>query len=778
MKMKKMIKKILSNKKTVNRLLIVLGVFISLALGILTGVFITYQKGLPKIKNLEELSQPVISEVYSNDEKIIGRYYLEKRIILSSEEIPEIVKHAFIAVEDSRFYKHWGVDFLRIPGALFRDIKRGELAQGASTITMQLARSLFLTLEKTWKRKIKETLLALQIEREYTKEQILTYYLNQIYLGHGNIYGIEAASEFFFGKKAKELTLNEAALLAGIHASVRKYSPLIHPKRALSRRNYALKRMYEEGYISEKKYLKNKKKELKIEKQNLYKSDDYIAYFKEEVRKFIASNFGEKYLYQSGLKVYTTLDIDSQKAAYKAVVKGLREHDKRKGWRNDKKNILNKENKLEKFESDDWKNPPMKDMIIDGVVLEVTRKKATIKVDDYSGVLELKNAAWTKKNSLNSLIKRGDIIKVKVLETDFKNKKLNLKLEQEPLTEGAFLAIDPHTGEIKAMIGGYSYERSQFNCAVQATRQPGSTFKPIIYATALSNGYTPSSSFIDEPVTFNNRWTEGDWSPLNFDEKYVGLCTLRRGIEESRNVITAKLLEAITPELAIQFAKKFGVKSPLYPYLSLSLGTFEVTLLEMVSAFSVFPNQGVRVEPFFIKRIVDMNNNVLYESKYEANRVISSQVAYQVTSLLQGVVKRGTAVRVRKEIERNCAGKTGTTDDYTDAWYIGFTPSLVAGVWVGYDHKKSLGYYETGSRTASPIWIHFAKNAFKDEPDEEFDVPSNLNFVNVDYYTGLLATPFCKLVINEVFVPGTEPQRFCSEEEHLLVNDYYPDEDY
>lgn len=759
-------------RKIINLILIALGVAIASSLGVLFGVFLSYQKGLPKIKNLEDIKPSVVSEVYSDDGRVIGRYFLEKRIILSSKEIPDVVKNAFIAVEDSRFYKHWGVDFYRIMGAIIRNLKHKRIVQGASTITMQLARSLFLTQERTLRRKIQETLLALQIERQYTKEQILTYYLNQIYLGYGN-YGVEAAAEFYFGKRAKDLSIDEAALLAGINSSVGRYSPITHPDRAIKRRNFAIKRMFEEGFISKKEYEENIKKPLHIVKKDPYKTNDYIAYFLEEVRKYISKHYGNKVLYQSGLKVYTTVNIEYQKIAYKAVQNGLRAHDKRKGWRYDKENIIAEGKDIETFSLKEWKIPPKKDWITKGVVLSVTRKKAKIKVGDYTAILALKDALWTKKKSLRALIKKGDIIEVKILNINEDKKELTVSLEQEPLTEGALLAIDPHTGEIKAMIGGYSFRRSEFNNAIQARRQPGSTIKPIIYSAALSNGYTPASTFIDEPVTFNNKWTGfQDWSPLNFDEQYRGLCTLRRGIEESRNVITAKLLEAITPELAIKYARRFGITSQLQPYLSLSLGTLEVSLLEMTSAFSVFPNNGIRIKPYFIKKIIDMNGNILYENKMEVNEVISPQVAYQMCSLLHGVVLRGTARKARV-LNRTLGGKTGTTDDFTDAWFIGFSPSLTAGVWVGYSIKKSLGYYETGARAALPIWMEFMGKVLKDKPDEKFPVPPNINFVKIDYMTGLLATPICKYVIDEAFIAGTEPQRFCTEEDHLMVNDYY-----
>ncbi len=771
-----MMKEKLSRKRKVLRILrIISGIIISCSFGVLVGFFFAYQKGLPKIKDLEEIKPSIVTEVYSSDGQIIKRYFLERRIIVSSKDIPDVVKKAFIAAEDSRFYKHWGVDFIRVIPALIKDIRHLKAKEGFSTITMQLARTLFLTREKTVKRKIREILLTFQIERKYTKEQILTYYLNQIYLGHGN-YGIEAASEFYFGKHVKELTLVEAAVLAGLPRSPARYSPLLHPDNAERRKRYVLRRMLEEGYISKDEYRRAVNEKIVVKKRKPYEEKEYYAYFVEEVRKFIAKNYGTKSLYRGGLKVYTTIDLKAQKLAYTSLREGLREVDKREGWRNDKFNFIRDENKEpEDVELKEWKSALIeKGRVIKGVVLKVFRNKAIVKIKDYKAALYLKDSMWVKTNSFRKILKRGDLIEVKIKRIDLDKKEIYGELEQEPLVEGAFLAINPHTGEILAMVGGYSFSKSEFNRAIQAKRQPGSTFKPIIYSAALSNGYTPSSTFFDEPVTFVDKWTNEEWSPLNFDEVYKGLCTIRRGLEESRNVITAKLLDAITPELAVEYAKKFGFKSEIKPYLSIALGTMEVSLLEVVSAFSVFPNEGIRVEPFFIKKIVNRDGEVLYEHKTSASEVLSPEVAYQMSYLLEGVIKRGTARKAAK-LGLHAGGKTGTTDDFTDAWFIGFTPSVVAGVWVGFDEKKTIGYMETGARAALPVWMKFMEGYYDDneKKKEDFKVPPGINFVKVDYFTGLLATPDCRYVIDEAFIPGTEPQRFCTEEDHLLVMDYY-----
>ena len=756
------------------RLSIALTIVLTAALGVLFGIFLTYQKGLPAIQHLEELRPSVVSDVYDDQGRIIGKYYLEKRVVLSPQEMPDVVKKAFIAVEDSRFYSHWGVDFVRIFGAIVKDLYHGRVAQGASTISMQLARTLFLSNEKTFGRKLKETLLTFQIERMYTKEQILNYYLNNIYLGYGN-HGIEAASIFFFGKSSRELKVEDAALLAGINSSVGKYSPLSHPERALVRRNYALRRMREEKFITQAEYERAKATPLQVVQKNPFETEDAMETFIEEVRKFIASEFGNTALYKKGLKVYTTVNATLQQSAFAAVQKGVREQDKRRGWRKDKLNLLAEGREIDSFAPREWKAKWQVGETLPAVVLGVEAEIAYLKVAGYRAHLALENAQWTRAKELGQILKRGDVVDVQVLSADPDAKTMDVALEQEPKTESAFLAMDPKTGAIKAMIGGYSFDKSEFNRALQAKRQPGSTIKPIIYSAALSQGYTTSSTFMDEPVTFYDRWTRKEWTPHNFDMKYRGLCTLRRGLEESRNIMTAKLLEAITPETAIDYAKKFGIQSPIQPYLSMSLGTFEVTMQEMVAAYSTFANKGRRPRPFFIKKIMDSDGNVLFESRVRVQEVLDPQVNALMVSLLRGVVLRGTAQRARS-LGRICAGKTGTTDDYTDAWFIGFTPSVVAAVWIGHDQKKTLGYYETGARAALPIWISFMETYLKRRSDEGFPVPEGMVSLPVDYYTGLPAGPNCKKVIDELFVAGTEPTTPCSDADHRKVRGYAVEE--
>ncbi len=737
--------------------------------GVTIGLILSYNRDLPRIEELERTHLSESTQVFADDGTLIGGFSIEKRIVVSSDKIPDVVKKAFVTAEDRDFYHHFGFSIPRIIKAIIIDIKKGKKVQGASTITQQLARMLFLTREKTLKRKIRELLLAIQIERKYTKDQILNFYLNNIYLGHG-IYGVEAASRFYFGKHVWELTPHEAATLAALPRSPARLSPYVAPERLLKRRNYILINMAKEGYITQEVAAKEVKAPLGVVDIHKRESQQIGAYFIEEVRKYIAEKYGSDVVYRGGLRVYTTLNINMEKAAEEALKEGLKELDKRQGWRRPKINLLKKGIDLQKYEAEEWKTGIYEGETYPAVVLSVERKKALVRVGNYTATLTLKDARWTRTGSLTRLFRKGDVIQVKVKKKEENN--IKVSLDQIPIVEGAFIAIDHRTGEIKAMVGGYSFERSQFNRAMQAMRQTGSTIKPIVYSAALQSGWTPASIIIDEPVSFVDPWTGEVWEPKNYDEVYKGWVTLRRGLEESRNVVTAKLVAAITPEKVVEYAKKFGITSKLKPYLSIALGSFEVKLIEMTSAFTVFPNQGTRIEPYFIRKIEDRYGNILEVSRRKVHVVLPPETAFQMTYMLQGVVQRGTAWRARV-LKRPVGGKTGTTDEYTDAWFVGFSPSITAGVWVGFDVKKTLGRDETGSRAALPVWIKFMEQYFKDRPVEKFQVPPNIIFVKIDSYTGKLAMPFCLHTIDEAFVPGTEPKEFCSEEDHLHVLDYY-----
>ena len=760
--------------------------------GVAIGVYKAIMQNLPDISQLEEFEPKIITYIFAEDEEIIGEYATEKRIEVEFEDIPEILVKAIIATEDPRFYSHNGIDYLGILRAVKADIKlifTPRKLHGGSTITQQLIRELLLHRRQELRRKIKEAILARQIENRYTKEEILAFYCNQFNLGSG-AHGVEAASRLYFDKSVSELSLEEAALITGLFRGPSLYSPYNNPDLTLRRRNFVLGRLVDQNVISEEEAEEARGKPLGVLPR--YRNvSEFAAYFNEEVRKYIKQNYGDDALYNSGLKVYTTLNPKMQAYAEEALVNQLRILDKRQGWRDDKENLLEKgvEN-LEEVKTDtktlsSWLKPEFPvGKVFDAVVLSAENREATVKIKDYLGVMDNSDIAWTKTKNLKDLIKRGDVIKVKIKEVDEEKMEMLVSLDQEPVLEGAFLAIDPLTGQIKAMVGGYSFERLEFNQATQALRQSGSVIKPLLYTAAIENGWTPSRAVVDEPVEFSDKWAEVPYTPRNYDRRYKGRVTLRVGIEQSRNVVTTKILDDISPQTGVRYCQKFGITSPLRPYLSLALGAFEVKLIEMVSAFTTFPNKGVRITPYFITRIEDKDGNILEEHKIESEEVISPQVAYIMTSLLQGVVQRGTAQAV-KWLEKALGGKTGTADDYSNAWFIGFSPTLCAGVWVGHEQgNMTIGDRQSGAVAALPAWKEFFEKTIEDEKiaaeeneeeynPGEFDVPPNLDYATIDYKTGLLWNLICLFPFREVYLPDTAPTRFCSYEDHLKTWDYY-----
>jgi penicillin-binding protein 1A len=750
------------------------------------GAWRAIRQNLPSVSGLESFVANIITVVYADDGKAIKDFATERRIEVPYDKIPDVLKKAIIATEDPRFFHHHGIDFRGILRAFKENLRLTRQArrlQGGSTITQQLARVLFLYPQQTVSRKLKEMYLSVQIEKQYSKEKILEMYCNQFYLNHG-VYGVEAASNFYFGKSVSDLTLEEAALIAGIFRGPSVYSPYTNTKTTLQRRNHVLNRMAEEGYITKAQGEEAKARPMSVLPWRRG-SSDFAAYFFEEVRRYIEKRYGSEALYRGGLKVYTTLNPTLQKYAEDALLARLRDMDKQKGWRRDKKNLLLVgESNLDTEWLDGWVTAYATEAeVTDAIVLSVTKKEAGVRVKRYAGKLLNKDIAWTRTDDLTKLIQRGDIIQIKVKSVDEANKTLEASLDQEPLLEGAFLAVDPRSGQVKAMVGGYSFQRSEWNRATQAMRQAGSAIKPILYTAALENRFTAATPIEDVPVTFADKWLGQDWSPSNYDMKFKGTVTLRIGLEESRNVVTAKMLDYISPQTGVDYCRKFGLTSTIYPYLSLALGTFEVSLVELVSAFSVFPNKGVRITPYFIARIEDREGNVLEEAKVEAEEVISPQTAYLMTYLLEGVVQRGTAASAAS-LGIPLAGKTGTTSDFTDAWFIGFSPSLCAGVWVGHDLKVTIGNRQSGAVAALPAWIEFFKRIIADDKKkaaaegrdpvfEDFEVAPNINFVDVDRKTGLLATPACLWPLREAFLAGTEPDRYCSRQDHLKILDYY-----
>jgi len=731
------------------------------------GYLLTFD--IPEVKHLQDWKPPVVTTIYSADGQVLYQFGAEKRIVVGLDQIPKEFLEALVATEDSHFYEHFGVDPWGIARAIITDIIRFKKAQGGSTITQQLARSLFLKPEKTVRRKLQEMVLAVQIEKAFTKQEILGFYCNQVYMGHGR-YGIEAAAEYYFGRPAKEMPLTESALLAGLVQRPEAYSPFRAPDKARSRRDHVLNRMVEENKIS--RDVADPAIASPVIVAKLPEEDNIAPYFVEEVRRYLDSKYGEVMLYEEGLEVHTTLDASMQKAANQAVFEGLRTLDKRQGFRPIKENVLKDGGDLATFTHVTWTKPPSAGRLRWGVVTEVTRKAATVKLGEYTAHFGPEGIDWTQKSIPNQVLKVGDVSPFLVVSIDEPKKELKVKLDQEPLVEGALLAIDPATGEIKALVGGYDFNRSEFDRSMQSYRQAGSAFKPFVYTTALDSGNTLADTIFDEPTVFVDPATGDEYQPSNYYRKYYGVTTLREAMEESRNIVAVKLLNQVGYSRTIDTARKMGISSPLRPYPSMALGTMEVSLIDLTTAYSIFPNQGVRVEPHFIRYVADRDGTMREEAKPKVIEVLRADIAYLMTYLLEGVTESGTGALAARELNRPVAGKTGTTDDLADAWFVGFSPSLVAGVWVGFDQKKSLGEGETGARAALPIWIGFMKGALKGKPEESFPRPANVVYVPIDRRTGLRATveSSCPVTFLEAFLEGTEPAKACSATEHFRIS--------
>jgi penicillin-binding protein 1A len=750
--------------RTVSRILtvrrvVVTALFVAAILGgCLLGVFLAVESDLPQVTSLEDFKPNIVTQVFAADGSVLGEFAIENRVVIAFRDIPPVLRNAIVAVEDEDFWRHIGINPWRIPGAALANIRSGRLGQGFSTLTMQLTRLLFLTPEKTLERKIKEVILAFQIEKNFTKEEIFTLYCNQVYFGHGN-YGVEAASRFYFGKGVRELTLPEAALVAGIPQRPHRRTPVVDPEGSLSRRNHVLDRMAAEKYITQEEAEEAKAQPMEL---RLRRERPSIApYFLEEVRKHLEREYGSQRIYQGGLRVYTTLDPQMQKAAVRALRDGLRVRDRRaRGFVKPTESVLEDGLLPDPLHLDEWDWPFAEGDVMRGVVVASDRASAVVQIGDYRARVGPSHIGWSRPGRVDDVLPRGTVAPFRIVSLSEKDgrKQARIRLEPDPKVEGGLLALDVRTGAVRAMVGGYDFGRSEFNRATQARRQVGSAFKPIVYAAAFETlGWTPSTTVVDAPLSITDPWDSSVWSPQNYDLGYMGNITLRRAVEQSRNVPAVKTLQAVGVETGIEYAKRLGLSGDLPPYLPIALGAGEATLIEMVAAFATFANQGLRMRPFLIERIEDRDGNLVEETRPRASDAIRADTAYIVTSLLRGVVERGTATRARR-LERPIAGKTGTTNDFTDAWFIGYEPSLAAGVWVGFDEKvNSLGRGTDGSRAALPIWMEFWEAATAERPIEEFPIPGNIVFVPVDG-SGRPGAPGAPGVRMETFVAGTEPR--------------------
>jgi penicillin-binding protein 1A len=700
--------------KLIDRVALAFLVLCAIALGAGCGLLFVYASDLPEIRALETYRPDVVTEVYADDGQLAGSFAIQRRILMTYEQCPRVLYNAVTAIEDQHFEEHWGVDFPRMASAAFRNVVKRRITGGASTITMQLAGNLFLDRsDRSFRRKMQEILLALQIERRYTKPQIFTMYANQVYLAHGN-YGFAAAAQFYFGKPVTDLKLQEAALLAGM-VNGPKFSPLSNPEAALGRRNLVLHRMEEEGKITPLEETAARKSPLGLHIQ--YPRNDLAPYFFEEVRKYLESTYGTEAVHERGLRVYTTLNVSMQRVANQSLRAGLHAYERRHGWKGNLPNVIRDNlGKLDSYEDDDWRHTIEKGSYVTGLVLSVEEKNAVIKIGPYRAILSPGDFSWTARKKPADLLRIGDLAQFSIQE--LRDNTARVQLEQQTGPQGAMLAIDNSTGEVKAMVGGYSFEDSKFNRATQALRQVGSSFKVYVYADALEKGSTPFDTIVDTPFTTISGGQV--YSPHNYDEKFEGTITLRRALAGSRNVPAVKLAEKVGISSVVDMAKRFGISTPLPPYLPLALGAADMKLIEHVSAFTVFPNDGIRIDPHMIRRVTSYDGALLEEAHPEVHDVLSPDVARTMTAMLEEVIQFGTGVQA-KALGRPAAGKTGTTQDYTDAWFVGFTPQITAGVWVGFDDKQiSLGKKETGARAALPIWLEFMQGALAGMPAADF----------------------------------------------------------
>ena len=759
---------------------------------------------IPDYHQLENYEPPVTTRLFAGDGQVMMEYASEKRLFVPQEKIPDLVKKAFIAAEDKHFYKHSGIDYSGIIRAALGNLRKmgtGKRPAGASTITQQVAKNFLLSSELSYTRKLKEAILARRIDKAFSKEHILELYLNEIYLGN-RAYGVAAAAINYFGKALDELELHEVAYLAALPKGPNNYNPKTKYDAAISRRNWVIDRMVEDGYVTAEEAQAAKEKPLEVvERKSGFLKD--TEYYSEEVRRTISRNFGDEALYQGGLIVRTTVDPRLQEIATKALRKGLIDYDLRHGWRGAEVNI----------EIDDNYQKSLQDAVLTSggektwkkaVVLEVSDDKAKIEtVDGDTGQIPLSAVKWARykvkgqnmgpvPNKMGQVLQKGNVIYVEKAESKDNKDGKNYNLRQIPEVEGGMAVMDPHTGKVLALVGGFSFAKSQFNRATQAYRQTGSSFKPFVYLTALELGYSPTDLILDAPFVLDQGVGMPKWKPVNYSKKFYGLMTLRRGVELSKNLMTVRLAQDIGMDKIVEMSRRVGVNDHLPPYLSSSLGAADTRVINMVSAYCVIVNGGKKVPPYMIERIQDRKGRTIYkheltpcptcaankwENQPEPNfEVVREQVvdplsAYQMTSILEGVAVRGTGARLNG-LHRHLAGKTGTTNETKDAWFVGFSPDLVAGVYIGYDEPESLGMAETGAHAALPIFYDFMKDALKDTPDTSFRIPAGIKLVRVNPYTGKPSAPGDNASIIEAVKPDFEfnnRQRVIGDDDAVVV---------
>lgn len=783
--------------------LILGGLLLLLGLLLSVGAYLYVAKSLPKVETLADYRPPIITRVLSDDGTVIAELFEERRIVVPVARMPKQLVQAFVAAEDANFFKHKGIDLLSIARAALKNIEAGGIVQGGSTITQQVAKSLLLTPERKFERKFKEAILAYRMEKRLSKEEILHLYLNQIFLGHG-AYGVQAAAENYFSKDVDDLTLAECSMLAGLPKAPSRYSPYRYYDRARERQSYVLGRMVKEGFITPEDAAAAGAEPLLVRPRvNQHLMD--AAYFTEQVRRYLEETYGKDLLYRGGLEVQTSMNLKMQLAAQAAVQANLRDHDKRQGYRpvKDLLDAAQEELFLAEQQAAFLEKPPLVGNLIEAVVNGSDTQGLFVRFGEHSGVIPWAAAAWAGppqvvKRGIEASNRRGQQTQLPIgarilvgITSIPAQGPWQLTLEQLPEAQGALLGMDPHTGRIQAMVGGYDFRTSQFNRVLQAKRLPGSAMKPLIYAAALDKGYSPATVILDTPLIFKERMPNGEikeWKPKNYSKRFYGPVPLRIALAKSFNVITIKILEDIGVRYAVNYARKLGITSPLDEDLTLALGSSALTPMELARSYAVLANGGVRVTPTYIDRIRDRDGQILESSDpadfpdgpqpgqklhgQTRTRVISSETAYLATNLMESVVQNGTGARA-KVLNRPVAGKTGTTNDLKDAWFIGYAPQLLAVSWVGYDQERPLGSKETGSRAAAPAWVSFMQAALADLPVEHFPVPDTIEFRPIDARTGLLAPEDSPDVFIEAFAPNTAPVRYALEEKTPRAQDFF-----
>jgi penicillin-binding protein 1A len=687
---------------------------LSAVFGALCGLMLVYSIDLPQMDDLARYHPNTTTELLDVHGRPFGSFALERRVVLPYAKFPPVLRQAIISIEDKSFESNWGVNLVRAVGAAYRDLHSSGRAQGASTLTMQLARNLFLSSEKTYGRKIQEVFLSVQIERRFTKEQIFELYANQIYLGHGT-YGFEAGSEFYFSKHVGQLTLPEAALLAALPKGPEAYSPLKYPDRALKRRNLVLSEMLDDGKITLQQA--NAAKEAPLGLHLEPPANSIAPYFVEEVRRQLEKEYGVEQVHGAGLRVYTTLDLDLQLVANKAILDGTATYERRRGWKGRLPNVVLEGLDVESYRHPDWVQPLDKGSYVHGVVTTVAAKKVVVKVGaQREVVLAPEDWKWTQNVDGDSFLRTGDVVYVRV-ESVGPDGALHATLQQDSGAQASMMAVDNASGEVLAMVGGRDFALSQFNRATQAQRQVGSSFKPYVYTTAIESGAKPTDIIVDGPVSFST--PNGPYTPHNYEADYKGAMTLLNAFAESRNIPALKLADRYGIRKVIETAHRFGITSNLPMFLPVAIGAADITLAEQVGGYSVFPNDGIRIEPRYIRKVTQADGLPLDETPSQVTEVISVETARTMMQFLQAVVQHGTAASA-SQLKHPLGGKTGTTNDFTDAWFIGFSPSVTCGTWIGFDDRQTLGEKETGARAALPMWMDFMRAVIANKPNETF----------------------------------------------------------